>query len=1228
MIDVIKTTNPFSKTDECLKIVNNQSNELAYNFGDILEENKSYTFSCWFKADSNLSINIYISDKQSQVYAISTKWTKIVFTATADISKSKKVLFSIPANKTLYAYEGMLELGNLPSDFKPNDKDVDNKIVTLQTNFEVQQGQINSLIKETTIVDDYGKSTSLKDKYFETVATVDGMKISIGDIQTSQDSMSSKITEFELTAGGLSTAVKEAQKTGDAAQTLATQTASKFEWIVKSGSSSTDFLLTDRIAQLVADNINLKGLVTFSGLNKDTQNKITETSDKIDSIKQASNLNNLIINGYGELGDNTNFSDWAYMGNSGQYDDIITFSQSDYGKTAWLGDALIPVNTLNEYTFSMNLKPDKDQTIYYLGFAEYDIDKQMINARFQLTTNCTYTTLEKDLKDGDTIVYLKDASSFIVPSDAPTWCLGLIFWNYKDSKGHLYEPGVYSRNSWSNLYDYTGVDKSTNTIKLKSAWSNGTIKAGTKVSQSNDGGYKYFILSYTNLNSDKWTHVEWKIKGQAGQFSSYPPEKFNNATKYIKFVLLPNYAGTENRITYLNSICLRDTTLSSSVSETYETKTNVSSKVNSAKNELNTKIDDIQVGGRNLILSSKTFDLPFVCVNCTPIKDVDDFYCTSVANEWSHYIYQDLDLVLNQIYTISLYAKSDTPVNLEIKDDSKNNYLLTEIKVDSKSWKLYIVTFVVKNTTDKPRITFLTRQNTSAIYIKKPKLEKGNKATDWSPAPEDKANQSIIDNWAKDSVVNGETVINGGYIKTNTIKTDQLAVDDIFATGSAVMYRINSQEINANRITSGLLSAERINAYGLSVLNKNTGQQTFNITNDGAVDIKGTVKSSNYNEGKTGWAINNDGTAEFNDIVARGSVITNDGGIVSSGGSGRNLIIGSHTIEQNYTYPSSNYIDAFAGVTSQKLNAETYTMSFWAKSTSAGDAIRVHFYNPSNIQSVVGSQGQVSGNTDGQCDFTLSTTFTKYWATFTIPKNSNATRSFIVPRLFSGAGKGTVSVKWEKLEEGTIATPWSPAPEDKLKQVRFWAGSSYEKREEAPFIVYSDGSLKATQGEYSGLWTGDIQVGNISISDKKANAGNDALLTIQNGENGIKKVQLTDGVSSSFAQDVIVTNNTYSTMISLKQDGSAYLSKGLNVADKATLNATSLIINNNTLTTTSSGGGFLFNNDLHVGSSNKSANLLIHGNASTDNITIDNTLYFGNLLKFTKNANGINIDFI
>lgn len=802
MIDVIKTTNPFGKTDECLKITNNQSNELAYNFGDILEESKSYTFSCWFKADTNLNINIYISDKQSPGYAISTKWTKIVFTATADISKSKKVLFSVPVNKTLYAYEGMLELGNLPSDFKPNDKDVDNKVVTLQTNFEIQQGQINSLIKETTIVDDYGKSTSLKDKYFETVATVDGMKISIGDILTSQDSMSSKITALELSADGLTSSVERAQKTGDSAQTLAKQMADKFEWIVKSGNSSTDFLLTDRTAQLVADSINLKGLVKFKGLD-------TATQDLINS----------------------------------------------------------------------------------------------------------------------------------------------------------------------------------------------------------------------------------------------------------------------------------------------------------------------------------------------------------------------------------------------------------------------------------------------------------------------KANQSVIDNWAKDAIVSGETTINGGYIKTNTIKTDQLAVEEIFATGSAVMNIVNAQEINANHITSGLLSAERIDAYGLSIVNKNTNQQTFNISNTGEVTIRGSVSSSNYRSKKSGWAINNDGTAEFNNITARGSVITTDGGIASSGGTGRNLARDTSDKYSAWFKPRNGAYGEtmkFGRIIPVFQDADNkFVVSFdleYTQFTKANDKFVLQLFmldQNDSANQIMNLKGSVTDKT-----LTLnSTTNTIYEKTVFVQHDTNKvkvldlttdsqvgskekhfsvlvqlSRDVIEYELVAccnySNGNGQVRIKQLKVEAGDFETDWSLAPEDKTKQVRFWAGATYEDRESAPFIVYNDGSIRATQGEYSGLWTGDIKIGNISIVDPGSQSGNDALVTIQNGANGIKRVQLTDNTSSSFAQDIIITNNTYSPMISLKQDGSAYYSKGINIADKTTLNSTSLIINNKTLTTTSNGSGFLFNNELNVGTANQSANLIVHGNTITDNITVDNTLYFGNVLKFTKNANGINIDFI
>lgn len=55
------------------------------------------------------------------------------------------------------------------------------------------------------------------------------------------------------------------------AKTTAEQTAEKFSWIVESGTSSSDFEITDRMAELTADYINLNGSVTLSGLSDDVK---------------------------------------------------------------------------------------------------------------------------------------------------------------------------------------------------------------------------------------------------------------------------------------------------------------------------------------------------------------------------------------------------------------------------------------------------------------------------------------------------------------------------------------------------------------------------------------------------------------------------------------------------------------------------------------------------------------------------------------------------------------------------------------------------------------------------------------------------------------------------------------------------------------------------------------------------------------------------------------------
>ena len=62
-------------------------------------------------------------------------------------------------------------------------------------------------------------------------------------------------------------------------KTIAEQTAEKFSWLVKSGTSATNFELTDRTANLVANHINLNGLVTFSGLGSDAQSKINNAEN-------------------------------------------------------------------------------------------------------------------------------------------------------------------------------------------------------------------------------------------------------------------------------------------------------------------------------------------------------------------------------------------------------------------------------------------------------------------------------------------------------------------------------------------------------------------------------------------------------------------------------------------------------------------------------------------------------------------------------------------------------------------------------------------------------------------------------------------------------------------------------------------------------------------------------------------------------------------------------------
>ena len=227
---------------------------------------------------------------------------------------------------------------------------------------------------------------------------------------------------------------------------------------------------------------------------------------------------------------------------------------------------------------------------------------------------------------------------------------------------------------------------------------------------------------------------------------------------------------------------------------------------------------------------------------------------------------------------------------------------------------------------------------------------------------------------------------------------------------------------------------------------------------------------------------------------------------------GRNLLKGSHRTEQTYSYPTSNYQDYGIWITTTALNGDTYTLSFWAKSTVAGDVIRVYFYNPSNIISVKGNQGQVSGANDGQCDFTLSTTLTKYWVTYKIPKGGNSPRNVIIPRMGPSVGvmgKGTITIKWEKVEEGNKATDWSPAPED------VDASISEAAKTATNYMKFDNSGL--TVGDLTGNTLGR----NVNIDNRSVNIRNGTNVLAQFAESLIEIGKNTSTATISFLGGIV-----------------------------------------------------------------------------------------------------------
>lgn len=260
--------------------------------------------------------------------------------------------------------------------------------------------------------------------------------------------------------------------------------------------------------------------------------------------------------------------------------------------------------------------------------------------------------------------------------------------------------------------------------------------------------------------------------------------------------------------------------ITSEVSKTYSTKTELSTT--------NSKIDNLSVGGRNLAVGTKTisgvnvFGSPKVentLYGCTAVhtttawvgigfmgKPLGESGKFKVGDELTVSVYFKINAKLDNPGKIYLYRVTNKSHAFGLECDaggvSSNKDFVDITSLPLNTWIRVWASFVANDYSLSDHIMRFESSVGNDIYWAAPQLEKGNKPTDWSPAPEDvDASITTVDNKFKSYSTTEQTksLINQSAesIKSEVSKTYQVKGD--YATNSSVRSAI---EQSANSITS------------------------------------------------------------------------------------------------------------------------------------------------------------------------------------------------------------------------------------------------------------------------------------------------------------------------------------------------------------------------------------------------------------------------------------------
>lgn len=550
------------------------------------------------------------------------------------------------------------------------------------------------------------------------------------------------------------------------------------------------------------------------------------------------------------------------------------------------------------------------------------------------------------------------------------------------------------------------------------------------------------------------------------------------------------------------------------------TNLNIGSKPAASKDDVNTSINNIQVGATNLLLNTR--EEKIVIGNNTTNQ------CTNLYNFADVSILPNKKITISFTYTVTNYTGGKFRIQTA---DKVWLGVTNDITPTGNGTFTVKHTYTLNSSTGYTYVQLRMDNFVGTVTISKMKIEFGDKATDWSPSPEDIEEGKIDVGGAIDDVNNSNGQIQ--YPKLNI--SGMIRFTD-FDADLAKHYSVKKDAqgnvietlINGGAIETGSVAADKMTMYNLSVIRRKKVNgvwqdvdTSFNISDEGHIKASGTFSSFNFNEltKDKGWQINEDGDSVFNNTIVRGRVELPSAGLTDYGSNSRENMLRNTTykdgtshhtwgtgtsLDKSFKYNNAHYTAKYdrTDVTSDSWQAVNPT----TVACEAGEVVSasVMIYLPTYTTGTTANLLDGTNNNTAYLELQyfkadgtrISTSgqqinynLKDQWQIVKLEnKTTPAETTKINARVYLRRN-GKMWITQLKLEKGSTVTDWVPNEADNLSLTRFWAGESYENRDSAPFRVLQNGTIIATRGEFGGTFTGRIEIGNIKIYDTNDSAG-------------------------------------------------------------------------------------------------------------------------------------------